>query len=88
MCKVLNVARSSYYRWYSGGISKRKLENIHLTEMIATVFEESKRTYGSPRISAELKRRGLIVSKPRVAKLMRLNGLKSKIRRKYRVTTN
>ena len=66
MCKVLEVGRSSYYRWYSGGISKRKLENIHLTEVITNVFEESKRTYGSPRISAELKRRGLLVSKPRL----------------------
>ena len=40
---------------------------------IKGIFEESKRTYASPRITAELKRRGVNVSKPRVAKLMRLN---------------
>ena len=87
MCKVLKVGRSSYYRWYSGDISNRKLENIELTVAIKEIFTQSKKTYGSPRISAELKRRGHTVSKPRVAKLMRLNGLKSKIRKRYRVTT-
>lgn len=87
MCKVLKVGRSSYYRWYSGDISNRKLENIELTAAIKEIFTQSKNTYGSPRISAELKRRGHFASKPRVAKLMRLNGLKSKIRKRYRVTT-
>ena len=42
MCKVLNVSRSSYYRWYSGGLSKRKLENMQITIAIKEVFEESK----------------------------------------------
>jgi len=88
MCKVLNVSRSSYYRWYSGGLSKRKLENMQITIAIKEVFEESKKTYGSPRIREELKRRGFSISKPRVAKLMRLNDLRSKVRRKYKVTTN
>jgi len=88
MCKVLKVSRSSYYRWYCEGPSKRELENQKLIIAIKEVFEESKRTYGSPRVTEELKRRGCLVSKPRVAKLMRLNGLKSKVRRKYRVTTN
>ena len=88
MCKVLNVSRSSYYRWYCEGPSNRELENQKLTTSIKEVFEESKRTYGSPRVTEELKRRGVNVSKPRVAKLMRLNNLKSKVRKKYRVTTN
>jgi len=87
MCKVLKVGRSSYYRWYSGDISNRKLENFELTVAIKEIFTQSNNTYGSPRISAELKRRGHSASKPRVAKLMRLNGLKSKIRKRYRVTT-
>jgi transposase InsO family protein len=88
MCKVLKVSRSGYYRWYCEGPSNRELENQKLTISIKEVFEESKRTYGSPRVTAELKRRGVNVSKPRVAKLMRLNNLKSKVRKKYRVTTN
>ena len=88
MCKVLKVSRSGYYRWFCEGPSNRELENQELTIGIKEVFEESRRTYGSPRVTAELKRRGVNVSKPRVAKLMRLNNLKSKVRKKYRVTTN
>lgn len=48
----------------------------------------SKETYGSPRISKELARSGIKASRIRVAKLMRKSGLKSKVRKKYRVTTN
>ncbi|PCJ26787.1 MAG: hypothetical protein COA97_05175 [Flavobacteriales bacterium] len=88
MCNVLKVSRSSYYRWYCEGPSKREIENQKLTIEIKEVFEESRRTYGSPKVTEELKRRGIKVSKPRVAKLMRLNNLKSKIRKKYKVTTN
>ena len=88
MCKVLKVSRSCYYRWYSGGISKRALENKNLTTVIKQVFDQSKQTYGSPRIAAELKKRGYGVSKPRVAKLMRINGWRSKVKRRYKITTN
>ena len=88
MCKVLKVSRSCYYRWYTGNISKRVFENQRLTQVIKQVFEESKRTYGSPRITANLKRQGYVISRPRVAKLMRKEGLRSKIKRRFRVTTN
>jgi transposase InsO family protein len=56
--------------------------------VIKQVFSESKGTYGSPRITANLKRQGYLVSKPRVAKLMRKSGLRSKTKKKYRVTTD
>ncbi len=88
MCKVLDVSRSCYYRWYNGGVSKREKENQELSLIITEVFEESKRRYGSPRITEELRRRGISVSRPRVAKLMRYNGLRSKVKKQYRVTTN
>jgi len=88
MCKALKMSRSSYYRWHNGGISKRKLENQKLLVEIKSIFDTSKQTYGSPRISAELKKRGHLVSKPRVAKLMRANGIRSKVKKKYKVTTD
>ena len=88
MCTVLKVSRSCYYRWYTGDVSKRAFENQRLTQVIKQVFFESKQTYGSPRITAAMKRKGYIVSKPRVAKLMRKNGLRSKVKKKYKVTTN
>jgi len=70
MCKVLKVSRSCYYRWYSGGISKRELENIEFTKLIKKIFYESKQRYGSPRITAELRKQGYLISKVRVSKLM------------------
>jgi len=88
MCKVLNVSRSCYYRWYNGGVSKREKENQDLSLIITEVFEDSKQRYGSPRIAAELRRRGVFVSRPRVAKIMRYNGLRSKVKKQHRVTTN
>ena len=88
MCKVLKVSRSSYYRWFSCGPSNRALENSLFTDLIRSIFDSIQRTYGSPRIRAELNRQGYHISKRRVAKLMRLNGMRSKVIRKYRITTN
>ena len=88
MCKVLKISRSCYYSWYSGGISKRKQANQILYAKIKEIFEMSMQTYGSPRITAELKRQGYVASQPRVAKLMHYNGLRSKVKRKYKATTN
>ena len=88
MCKVLKVSRSCYYRWYSGGLSKRELENIEFTKLIKEIFYESKQRYGSPRIAAELRKQGYLISKVRVSKLMKLNYLRSKVKRKYRITTD
>jgi transposase InsO family protein len=88
MCKVLNISRSSYYKWLKSGTSKTKQEAAILTKEIKGIFEMSKQTYGSPRIAAALKQRGFKVSRQRVAKLMKENGLKSKVRKKYRATTN
>ena len=88
MCRVLEVSRSSYYRWYSGFKSKCTLENEKLMLVIEKVFNESNHTYGSPRITAHLNNHGYSISKPRVAKLMQDQGLKSKVKKKYRLTTN
>jgi putative transposase len=56
--------------------------------MISEVFMESKECYGSPRITAELKRRGISCNKKRIARLMSKYGIEAKIFRKYRNTTN
>jgi len=88
MCKVLEVSRSCYYRWYRGGISKRKLENQELTEEIKRVYNDSQQIYGSPRVAIVLKQEGRIVSERRVARLMQINGWQSKIRKKWKSTTD
>lgn len=88
MCNVFNVSRSSYYAWLSGKSSKREDSNKTLTKEIRIVYNHSKGTYGSPRIAKELNCKGITTSKKRVAKLMRKEGIQSKIRKKYKVTTD
>lgn len=88
MCKVLKISRSSYYNWLNSGISNRKLNDKILMDKIKTIFNQSKQTYGSPRITIELKRLGHKVSRPKIARLMNRLGLKSKVKKKYRITTD
>ena len=88
MCRVLKVSRSGYYRWLKRKPSQRKLDNQRLDAEIREIYDGSKGRYGSPKITQELRDRGRRVGKNRVAKRMRKTGLRSKIRRKYRVTTD
>ena len=87
MCKVLNVSRSSYYSWLRRSPSKHSLENRDLSYLIKKIYELSRRTYGSPRVTIELHKRGFHVSRQRVARLMKSQNLKSIIRKKWVITT-
>ena len=88
MCKILEVSRSSYYKRISKELGKRARENKSLLEKIREVFRASKERYGSPRITAELKRSGISCNKKRIARLMNKYGIEAKIFRKFRNTTN
>lgn len=88
MCRVLGVSRSGYYRWLKRKPSRRELDNRQLDAQIREIYDNSKGRYGSPKITKELNDRGRQVSKNRVARRMRTAGIRSKIRRKYRVTTD
>lgn len=87
MCKMLGVSRSSYYKRKNKGKSKRTKQNEKILEMIKQIFSESNQRYGSPRITAELNRVGILCNKKRIARIMRENGIEAKIFRKYRNTT-
>jgi len=88
MCKVLKVSRSSYYSWLVRKLGKRDIENNKLSDCIKKIYESSKRTYGSPRVTIALLEEGLHVSRPRVARLMKKQKLQSIIRKKWIVTTD
>jgi putative transposase len=88
MCRVLKVSRSGYYRWLKRKPSRRALDNQRLDAEIREIYDGSKGRYGSPKITQELHDRGRRVGKNRVARRMRDAGLRSKVRRKYRVTTD
>ena len=88
MCRWLGVSRSGYYAWTRRGMSRRAQENQLLLGEIRRIHQESRRCYGSPRIVAELRARGMGVSAKRVERLMRGNGLRARHRRKYKHTTD
>ncbi len=87
MCRVLGVSRSGFYAAQRRGPSPRARRDQRLRVEIRTVYRESRRRYGSPRVHAELRARGLRCGKKRVERLMRTDGLRAKKRRRFRVTT-
>lgn len=88
VCGTLSVSSSGYYAWRKRPKSCRSQRAEPLLAEIQAIHLESRRTYGSPRVHAELRDRGRKCSENTVAKMMRRNGIVSKTRRKYRSTTD
>lgn len=87
-CRALKVKPSGYYAWTRRSLSKRAHENVRLLEAIKRTHEDSRQTYGSPRIARELQKQGHSASRPRIARLMKEHGIRAKTRRKFKVTTD
>ncbi|OJX03735.1 MAG: hypothetical protein BGO76_00220 [Caedibacter sp. 38-128] len=87
MAQVLGVSRSRYYDFIKRSPSKRELENTETVKRMRTIFEESRETYGSPRIHAELCAQGTPCSRVKVAQLMQKNDIQAKMYRKFVKTT-
>jgi transposase InsO family protein len=77
LCRVLTVARSGYYAWCRRPLGPRAQQNQGLLTQIRTCYQASRGCYGSPRIHHELRAHGLRVGRHRVARLMRVHGLRS-----------
>ncbi len=75
MCYMLNVCSSGFYAWLKRGESQRQRADAKLLRRIREIFERSRQSYGSPRVWAELWALGWRVSRKRVARLMRLDGM-------------
>lgn len=88
MCRVLRVSRSGFYAAQGREPSDRSKSDLRLRLEIRTIHRESEQRYGSPGVHRELKARAVRCGEKRVARLMRLDGLRSKKRRRFRVTTN
>ena len=87
-CRLLGVSRSGYYEWRERPASPREQENELLLKHIAQVHEQSRGTYGSPRVHAELTLGlGLAVNLKRVTRLMRQAGIQGLYRRRRRGCT-
>mgnify|MGYP000911718086 FL=1 len=88
ICRVLGVPTSAYYAWRGRPESRRVREDRRLLVEIKAIHQAKRETYGSPRVHAELKARGLRLGEKRVARLMRAGGIRAKQKRKFQATTN
>jgi putative transposase len=86
-CEALRVSRSGYYQWKKAGQSQRAKEGAQLLEQIKEIFETNKGRYGSPRVTQQLRRKGLGCGENRVARLMRKNGLVARAKKAFRPRT-
>ncbi|MGK0460721.1 MAG: putative transposase [Candidatus Azotimanducaceae bacterium] len=77
MCRMLEVQRSGFYAWVHKPLSDRALEDQRLLTIIKTSYAASHGIYGSPRVFLDLRELGEICGKHRVAKIMRVNGIKA-----------
>jgi len=87
MCNVLQVSRSGYYAWSQRPPSALAERRQQLTESIRSAYQNSRETYGSPRVHRELLARGVACSENTVAKLMHESKLRSKAHRRFIVRT-
>lgn len=96
MCRVLKVSKSSYYAWINRPNSKRAEENKALLDDIRDVYSASNNTYGSIKVRkaieakkpAERKCKLKRINHKRIERIMHEEGIVSKVRKKYKATTN
>jgi transposase InsO family protein len=88
MCSCLQVSRSGFYAWLRRPPSKRASENERLLVRIRDAHEQSKKRYGSPRVYKALRIEGDPAGRHRIARLMRLAGLRARKARKFVRTTD
>jgi transposase InsO family protein len=84
----MKVSRNGYYKWLDSSPTDSEIRRAALLKRILEIFEESRQTYGCPRIHQQLKVEGYRCTKRTVEKLMRENEIQPKQRRKYKVTTD
>lgn len=87
MCRVFGISRSVYYEWLNRKPSKRSLQNQALKEAIRSVYERNRQRLGSPKITIELREKGIVVSRPRVARIMKEMGIRSIISKPFKMST-
>jgi transposase InsO family protein len=90
MAGIFGVSCSAYYKWAKQqGVSSRREEDAELVRLIREIVEQHHYRYGSPRVRETLMRDyGKLVSRKKVARLMREHGLHARGRRKFIPTTN
>jgi putative transposase len=87
LCRWLCVSVPGFYAWQSRGEGLHARRDRLLGVLIRSSYEASRRTYGSPRVHADLVDQGIRVSRKRIARLMRAEGLKARPRKRFKYST-
>lgn len=87
MCERLGVSTSGFYAWRKRGPSTRAKKDEQLKVAIKASFDESRKTYGSPRVLEDLREQGEKVGRNRVIRLMQAEGLRARARKRFKCTT-
>ena len=77
MCQVLRMHRSGFYAWMRTPQSQRAQQDEQILKKIRTSYQASDGVYGSPRVHRDLREDGERCGEHRVARLMRINGLRA-----------
>ena len=88
MCRVIVASRSGYYGWRKQPQSKRQKDNEKILMEIKESHKNSHGSYGSPRITEDLRANGTKCGENRVARLMKVHGIIAKAKKKFKATTS
>lgn len=88
MADVFELSPGGIYHYLKRPPSQRSRENKVLVEKIKVIHQDSRQSYGSPRVTAVLHQQGVQVSQKRVAHLMRINMIRAKRKRRFICTTD
>jgi len=87
LCRCLRVTRSGFYAWQRRPESTHARDDRRLKVLVRASFEESQQRYGSPRVHEDLLEQHIPVSRKRVIRLMQEDGLKARVRKRFKATT-
>lgn len=87
MSSIFKVSSSGYYKFIVRQSSAREQENNRLLGKITESYQNSRRTYGSPRVCSELRAGGETCSRKRVARIMKKSDMTAKMKKRFKVTT-
>lgn len=82
LCEVLEVSRSGFHAWLNRPVSARAIQDAKLVSAIGKSFKASDRTYGARRVWRDVLEDGLACGLHRIERLMRINGLRARPRRR------
>jgi transposase InsO family protein len=87
LCAAFGVSRSGFHRFQTAEPSQRAREDAQLADLLCELHEQSRKTYGRPRLYIALTRRGLHHSPKRIARLMEERGLRGVQRGRFKPQT-